>query len=199
MSGVGTSLISSGAGATVSTALGIAEYYQGKKMLKKADELAAQTQRPTYGIPSSIQAYMTDSQRLAAQGMPEQERQRYLDQIARNQAYTIAASSGRGGMLQGISQANMAANDANANLLVMDNQQRQQNIQNLQSARLNYAGYQDKQFAYNLDQPYQDNAAAVRALRAAGDQAQYAGAQTVANAGSNFAGQAGSALSTINT
>ena len=42
-------------------------------------------------------------------------------------------------------------------------------------------------------------AAAIRALKGAGEQAKYAGAQTVANAGSNFAGQAGTALNTIDT
>ena len=146
--------------------LGAVEYYNANKQKKKAEALAKENaaNRPTYNIPSSIEAYMTDAQRMAAQGMPEEQRQRYLQQIARTQAYGIAANSSRGGMIQGVAQSQMAANDANANLLTMDNQQRQQNIQNLQGARLNYAGYQDKAFGYNQDMPYQQTAATIRAL-----------------------------------
>lgn len=197
--GAGTSLISSGAGASVTTAMGIAQYLEGKKQLKKAAELEAQTHRPTYEIPASVQAYLSTAQKLALQGMPEQERQLYLDQINRNAAYSIAGNSDRGAGLQGVAMANQQMNDANGNLLAMDSQQRMANINSLQQARLAYGLYEDQAFEYNENQPYQLNAAAVRALKASGEQAKYAGAQTVANAGSNFAGQAGTALNTIDT
>lgn len=197
--GAGTSLITSGAGATVTTALGIAEYYEGKKMLKKAAELEAQTERPVYEIPASVQAYLTTAQKQALQGMPEQQRQLYLDQIQRNASFAIAGNVDRSAGLQGVSAASQSLNDANANLLAMDNQQRQANIDKLQQARLTYGIYEDQAFDYNENQPYQLKAAAVRALKGAGEQAKYAGAQTVANAGSNFAGQAGTAMNTIDT
>jgi hypothetical protein len=197
--GAGTSLISSGAGATVSTAMGIAMYYEGKKMQEKAEQLSktSAAQRPTYVIPESMQQYLTSAQKTALQGMDEQSRQRYLDQIARNASYAISANVDRSSGLQGVSAANTTMNEANANLMIMDEQQRRQNQAALQAARLNYAGYEDKAFAYNKDQPYQDMAAAIRALKAAGEQAKYAGAQTVANAGTTFAGQAGSALQSM--
>lgn len=197
--GAGTSLISSGGGSTVTTAMGIAQYLEGKKQLKKAAELEAQTQRPTYEIPASVQAYLSTAQKMALEGMPEQERQLYLDQINRNASYSIAGNVDRNVGLQGVSAANANMNDANANLLAMDSQQRMQNINALQQARLAYGLYEDQAFEYNKNQPYQLNAAAVRALKASGEQAKYAGAQTVANAGSNFAGQAGTALNTIDT
>lgn len=197
--GAGTSLITSGAGATVTTALGIAQYLEGKKQLKKAAELEAQTVRPTYEIPASVQAYLSTAQKMALQGMPEEQRQLYLDQINRNAAYSIAGNVDRNAGIQGVSAANANMNDANANLLAMDSQQRVANIDKLQQARLAYGLYEDQAFEYNQNQPYQLNAAAVRALKASGEQAKYAGAQTVANAGSNFAGQAGTALNTIDT
>lgn len=199
--GAGTSLISSGSGATVSTAMAVVMYLEGKKMEEEANELAktAAAQRPLYGIPESVQRGLSIQQRQALQGMDEQSRQRYIDQISRNQSYAIAGNVDRGAGLQGVAQANMAMNDANANLATMDNQQRQQNISNYVQGLNNYGQYEDKAFAYNKDQPYQDMAAAIRALKGAGEQAKYAGAQTVANAGSNFAGQAGTALQTIDT
>ena len=197
MAGAGTSLIASGAGATVTTALGIAEYLEGKKMLKKANELERQTQRPTYEIPLSVQAYMSTAQKMALSGLPERERQIYLDQINRNAANSLSANAGRNLGLQGVAAANATLNDANANLLSMDSQQHLANIDKLQQARLAYGAYEDQAFEYNKNQPYQLNAAAVRALKGAGEQAKYAGAQTVANAGSNFAGQAGTALQTV--
>jgi len=197
--GAGTSLISSGAGATVSTVMGIAEYLEGKKQLKKAAELEAQTQRPTYEIPQSVQSYLSTAQKMALTGLPEEQRQLYLDQINRNAAYSISGNVDRNVGLQGVAAANANLNDANANLLAMDSQQRIANIDKLQQARLAYGLYEDQAFEYNQNQPYQLNAAAVRALKASGEQAKYAGAQTVANAGSNFAGQAGTALNTIDT
>lgn len=197
--GAGTSLIASGAGSTVTTAMGIIEYYEGKKQLEKAAELEAQTVRPTYEIPKSVQAYMSTAQQMALQGLPEEQRQLYLDQINRNASYSIAGNVDRNVGLQGVAAANSSLNDANANLLAMDSQQRIANQDKLQQARLAYGLYEDQAFEYNQNQPYQLNAAAVRALKASGEQAKYAGAQTVANAGSNFAGQAGTALNTIDT
>jgi hypothetical protein len=199
--GAGTSLISSGSGATVTTAMAVVMYLEGKKMEEEANELAKSeaAQRPIYGIPESVQKSLSLQERQALVGMPEDQRKRYLDQIARSQAYAISGGVDRGYGLQGIAQANMAMNDANANLLTIDNQQRQQNINNYIQGLNNYGAYEDKAFAYNKDQPYQDMAAAIRALKGAGEQAKYAGAQTVANAGSNFAGQAGTALNTVDT
>ena len=201
MAGAGTSMIASGAGSTTSTAMAVVMYLEGKKMQEEAAELekTAAAQRPLYGVPESVQKALSIQQRMALQGMDEQSRQRYIDQIMRNQSYAIAGNVDRGAGLQGVAQANTAMNDANANLLTMDNQQRQQNINNYVQGLNAYGQYEDKMFAYNKDQPYQDMAAAIRALKGAGEQAKYAGAQTVANAGSNFAGQAGSALQTIDT
>jgi hypothetical protein len=194
-------MIASGSGATVSTAMAVVMYLEGKKMEEEAMELekSAAAQRPIYGIPESVQKALSIQQKMALQGMDEQSRQRYIDQITRNQGYAIAGNVDRGAGLQGVAQANMLMNDANANLLVMDNQQKQQNIANYVQGLNNYGQYEDKAFAYNKDAPYQDMAAAIRALKGAGEQAKYAGAQTVANAGSNFAGQAGTAMQTIDT
>ena len=199
--GAGTSLISSGSGATVTTTMAVVMYLEGKKMEEEAKELAKTqaAQRPTYATPQAVQEALAIQEGMAGQGMSEQQRQRYTDQILRNQAYALGAGVERGYGLQGVAQANMALNDAQANLLTMDNQQRQQNINNYIQGLNQYGQYQDKEFAYNKDQPYQDMAAAIRALKGAGEQAKYAGAQTVANAGSNFAGQAGTALNTIDT
>ena len=164
----------------VSVGTAIYQGYEANKQKKKAEELAKNTQRPTYQIPSAVEQYMSDAQKKAAQGMSEQSRQRYIDQIARNSAYAVAGNVGRQEGLQGVSAANMAMNEANANLMVMDEQQRQRNQEALQAARLNYAGYEDKAFAYNKDMPYQDNAAAIRALQQGAAQSEAAAVSTLA-------------------
>lgn len=165
----------------VSVGVALYENYEAKKQREKAEALAKNTKRPTYQIPSAVEQYMSEAQKKAAQGMSEQSRQRYIDQIARNAAYAVAGNVGRQEGLQGVSAANVAMNDANANLMLMDEQQRQRNQEALQAARLNYAGYQDKAFAYNKDMPYQDAAAAVRALQQGAAQSEAAAVSTLAS------------------
>lgn len=183
---------SSMAGASVQGTMGIIQGVIGYYQRKKAAEMEKSLVRPTLDIPDTMQGYMTDLQKRAYQGMPEEQRQRYLDNIARAQAYGIAASAGRGGMLQGVAQSQMAANDANANLATMDAQARMQNQSNYSNAQLNYANFQNdkylKEFEYNKNQPYQNKAAAIRAMYGAGMQNGAQGLQTVADSGATFAG-----------
>lgn len=173
-------------------AMGVIGYYQRKKAAEMEKDLV----RPEIEIPDYMQPYLTQAQKMAMQGMPEQQRQRYLDQIARSASYAIAGNVNRGEGLQGVSAANMAMNDANADLMMRDSQQRLANIANYQNAQLNYAGFLNdkylKEFEYNKNQPYQNKAAAIRALYGAGMQNGAAGLQTVADSGATVAGAQGS-------
>lgn len=161
--------------------LGAVEYYNANKQKKKAEALAKENEsnRPTYAIPSSIESYLTDAQKEAAMGMPEDVRQRYLDQIKRTTAYALQSGVRTGGGIQGVSAAQMNMNDANANLATMDAQAIEQHKANLAAAKLNYAPYQDKAFAYNKDMPYQNNALAIRSLLGASEQNKNTALQTV--------------------
>lgn len=193
MESSGITSIAGGATQGVSgIAMGVIGYYQRKKAAEMEKDLV----RPELAIPDYMSGYVNDAQKQALQGLPEEQRQRYLDQINRTAAYAIAGNVDRGAGLQGVSNASMALNDANANLLTMDAQQRQQNIANYQNAQLNYANFKgnkfDREFAYNQDEPYRNKAAAIRALYGAGMQNGAAGLQTVADSGATLAGGQGS-------
>ena len=173
-------------------AMGVIGYYQRKKAAEMEKDLV----RPELSVPDYMQGYISSAEKMALQGLPEAQRQLYLDQINRNAAYALAGNVERGAGLQGVSAANMNMNDANANLLAMDNQQRQQNIANYQNAQLNYGNFQSekfsREFAYNQDEPYRNKTNAIRAMYGAGMQNGASGLQTVADSGATFAGGQGS-------
>ena len=175
-------------------AMGVIGYYQRKK----AAEMEKNLVRPELNVPDYLQGYMTEAERQSQVGLPEAQRQRYIDQINRNATYSIAGNLDRNVGLQGVSAANAQLNDANANLLTMDAQARMQNQANFQNAQLNYGNFKNdkfsREFAYNQDEPYRNKAAAIRALYGAGMQNGAAGLQTVADSGATLAGGQGSGM-----
>lgn len=141
---------------------------------------ANRLERPEYKIPEAIEANMTQAQRLAFQGMPDEQKQEFLQSIQRQSASSMQGLSDRKAGIGAISALNQQAQDSMLKLTSMDTQQRMQNINALMDMRTKYAEYSDKQFMLNQLQPFQQEMAAAQ-------QFQSAGLQNIASATSGFA------------
>ena len=149
--------------AAVQLGTGIYQTYQGNK-------LANSMERPDYSIPQEVLDNLTDSQIQALRGLPEEQRQQYMDNIMRSAQTSISALGDRKGGLAGMSGVQQQQNDAYKNLLSIDAQKREENERNLQATRNTVAGYRDKEFQTNEMKPFEDTMAAATGMQGAGIQ-----------------------------
>jgi hypothetical protein len=149
--------------AVVQAGTGIYQAYQGNK-------LANSMERPDYSIPQEVLDNLTDSQIQALRGLPEEQRQQYMENIMRSAQTSISALGDRKGGLAGMSSVQQQQNDAYKNLLSIDAQKREENERNLQATRNTMSEYKDKQFQMNEMQPFQDTMAAAEGMQGAGIQ-----------------------------
>jgi hypothetical protein len=183
--GLGTAaLIGAGTQAVSGLVSGISGLFQ----TARAKKLARENQRPIYGIPQEILANQQLAQQAANVGMPSQEYAQAQKNINQSQANALNAAQGRGGALASIGAIQGQSNQALANLDAQSAAMRMQNIRGLMNANTQLADYRDKAFDYNQAQKYQENAAAARALQAAGQQNINQGIQGVLGAGATIAG-----------
>ena len=149
--------------AVVQAGTGIYQTFQGNK-------LANSMERPDYSIPQEVLDNLTDSQIQALRGLPEEQRQQYMDNIMRSAQTSISALGDRKAGLAGMSGVQQQQNDAYKNLLSMDAQKREENERNLQATRNTMSEYKDKAFQTNEMQPFQDTMAAAEGMQGAGIQ-----------------------------
>jgi hypothetical protein len=153
--------------AGVSAATGLLSGITGLFQKHRANQLEKQNVRPMYNIPQNINDNLAIAKSQANQGLPQYLRD--LQNIGRNQNVTINTAQDRRGGLGAISQIQQGTNDANLNLDVKDAAYRIANMRNLMAQNQVYANYLDKQWDWNNKQKYLENAAAVRAMRTAGN------------------------------
>lgn len=158
----------------------------------KGNQLAAQNTRPKYEIPNEVFQNLSDAQRMAIQGMPEQQRQNYINDLQRNAQQSLNQMGSRQAGLAGLGVLNQNQNDAYAKLLGMDAQQRMANMQQLQQVRSQTADYRDKAFDLNQMQPYANRYAEAQAMQNAGNQNMMGGIQSATQMGGQAANAAGS-------
>jgi hypothetical protein len=120
--------------------------------------------RPTYEIPDEVKQNLTQAQLNAIEGMPEDVRNRYIDQLTRTMATGLQALGDRRAGIAGVASLARTATDANRDIASMDAQQRQQQEQILMQQRQNMANYKDKAWGWNEQQKYLEQAAAKQAL-----------------------------------
>jgi hypothetical protein len=160
---VGMGSINGWAAGAATTALGLHQYYKGKRMRDK-------NKRPTYEIPQEIQQNLSQAQQMALQGIPEEQKQQYLTNLQRGSAQALASSGSRRGGLAGIAGINQQQNDAYGNLMSMDAQARFQNQGVLMGQRQAMADYRDQAFQVNKMNPYYEKEAEGLAMQGAGQQ-----------------------------
>lgn len=142
---------------------GLHQYYNGKKMEKN-------NKRPTYEIPDEVKQNLSQAQQMALQGLPEEQKQQFLSNIERGQAFGMSQIGSRKGGLAGVAAMNQNANDAYGNLMSMDAQARMQNQGVLMNQRQNMADYKDQAFQVNKMNPYYEVQARAEAMKGAGVQ-----------------------------
>lgn len=147
----------------VQAGIGIYQTYKG-------NQLAKNNIRPKYEIPDVIKQQLNTAELQAIEGLPEQQRQNYIDSMLQQYTTAISASNDRRGGLSSIASLQNSMNDSNKNLLAMDAQARQNNINSLQNTRSNYATYVDKQFELNQLNPFMEKAQAAQAMKGSGMQ-----------------------------
>lgn len=146
----------------------------------KGNQMAKDNVRPTYTIPDEIKQNLTQSDQMALEGLPDAQKQQYIQNIQRSQQLGLNSLSDRKAGLSGIEGIVQSGNDAAGNLLSLDSTARRQNQILAMQQGQNLANYKDKAFDYNKNQPYQNTAAAARALQGAGLQNIAGGLGTIA-------------------
>jgi hypothetical protein len=157
------------------TAIGLGtgayQWYKGNKMEKEAV-------RPFYEPPAEIKNYLSAAEVSSLQGLPEEQRQQYIDNVMRQVQSGMYNASSRASGLNAIGSTMAAANDANRDLLSADAGARIQNRDKLQEARRVYSDFEDKAFKINELDPYEFTMNKAQALQGAGMQNIMGGANT---------------------
>ncbi len=166
-------------GAIVGGLIGAGQSAYGIYQKHKADQLAATNIRPTYKIPQGIQDNLTQAQQMALEGLPEEQKTQYLNNLQRAQSFGLNSISERRGGLAGLSGIVQQGNDASMNLLSADSAARRSNQSTLFNARTQLANFGDKAFQFNQADNYYENAAAARGLAGAGLQNVWGGLGTI--------------------
>ena len=123
----------------------------------QADEAAKN--RPVYEIPKEITENLTQAQQQSLQGLPEEQKQQYIENIQRGSAQSLAASQSRKGGLSGITAINQQQGQAYNQMLSMDAQARAQNQRALMQQKGVMADYRDQAFQFNVVNPYYEKIA----------------------------------------
>jgi len=173
-------MISNWAGGGATTTLGAAQLAYGLYQQKK-------NKRPEYTIPPEIQANLNQGEQAALQGMPEEQKQQYINNLQRSQAFSLSQMGSRKAGLAGVAAINQQGADAYGNLLSMDTQAKMANQDKLYGLRQNMADYKDQAFQINKSNPYYEKTAQNNALIGAGMQNVSQGFQA-GNSGGDFSG-----------
>jgi len=136
--------------------------------------------RPEYQIPDEIEKNMSEAELMSYYGMPDAQKQQYMQNIQRAGQQALAGVADRKGGLGMVSTIQQSQQDSYMNLLSADVQQRMQNIQNAQQQRNVMAQFKDKAFDINEMQPYQQSYAEAQALIGSGMQNVMGGVSTAA-------------------
>jgi hypothetical protein len=183
MAGDASGMISQWAGGGAQTTLGAAQMAYG---LYKAKH----NKRPTYEIPQEAQQNLNLAKQQAMEGLPEEQKQAYLDNLNRSAGYSLSNMTSRRGGLAGLGQIDQQMNQGYGNLLAMDSQARQQNIGRVFEQNQNMANYRDQAFQFNKVNPYYETLAESQALQGAGMQNIGSGFNSGAGASMNYGGGA---------
>jgi len=150
---------------------GIAKNYVGHKQRERGLAMEQELgDRPEYQIPQEIQANLTDAQLMAAEGLPAEQKQLYMENMARVTAGGLRGLSDRKAGISGVEALAQNERDSARSLAAMDAEARMSNRRFLQDVRSDMAGYRDKEFQINEYDPYREDIDYARALQGGGIQ-----------------------------
>lgn len=146
----------------IKSTTGILQFLEGRKRARES--------RPMREIPQEVIQNLNQAQQLALEGMPEEQRNLFLQDIQRNQNQSVAQLGDRRAGIAGIPQIYQAQNDALNRLAVQDSQMRLANMQNLQGQRAEMGRQRDTQFQLNEFEPFLNRMRMAEGLIGAGMQ-----------------------------
>lgn len=150
-------------------ATGLISGIMGGSELKKAKALEAENARPTETVPQGVLDATALARHMANMGMPAEQYNQILQQIQRGGTTALASARDRRSSLDVTSTVQQAMNDAQLSLGAKSSEMKQQNQQTLISTLQNLGSWQDKIWQWNSGQKFMENAAAIRALKGAGN------------------------------
>lgn len=139
-----------GLGAWASIGVGVGEYEEGKAKLEALEAKG----RPKYQIPDEVYQDLSHSQRMALEGLPEEQKKQYVENIQAGTQLGLEASGTRQSGLTGISDLYAGQVEAYRSVLAQDVAARQANQEELIDQRGIVAGQKAQQFQINELQPY---------------------------------------------
>lgn len=113
---------------------------------------------PDYDIPQEVYQNMTDAEHWALQGLPEAQRQNYIDQISQQGATALAQSGSRKSGMGMIASIAETKRQGSRELLGMDAAARAKNQEMLYSARNAMTQQKGIQQQWSLDKVNQERA-----------------------------------------
>ena len=133
--------------AAVKTGTGIAQFLAGRKALRE-------TKRPMRQIPQEVIANLTQAQVQALEGMPEEQRNLFIQDMQRSQQQAVRGLADRRAGIAGIPQLYQGELDSLNRLAMQDSQMRLQNQNLLTAQRAEMGRQMDTQFQLNEYEPF---------------------------------------------
>lgn len=133
--------------AAVKTGTGIAQFLAGRKALRE-------NKRPMRQIPQEVIANLTQAQIQALEGMPEEQRNLFIQDMQRSQQQAVRGLADRRAGIAGIPQLYQGELDSLNRLAMQDSQMRLQNLNNLTAQRAEMGRQRDTQFQLNEYEPF---------------------------------------------
>lgn len=167
---------------------GIYKTIAGARQAKRGKDILKNLVRPTYTRPGEVTQALNLAERNYLNGMPGAN-------IAENRIGTSSATamgtatqgaSSSADVLDAATRINLNENNALNDLAVQEANFKQNALGGYLGELHNNATYADKEFDYNLNQPYQQKAAEASALIGAGNQNIYSGVSDIAGLGTNL-------------
>jgi len=161
--GLMTSGIASAASGLISGITGLFQKHKANKLLSRLN-------RPQYTIPNEVMQNQKQAELNARQGLPSEQYQQGMQNIARQQNTALQRASDRRGGLLAVAGTQQMGNDASLNLDVANANARLKNQNTLYGINNQVAGYKDKAFQINQMQPYEQDRSYALGLLGAGNQ-----------------------------
>lgn len=157
-------------GALVLGGIAAVKGVSGLLQKRKANQLAKANTRPTYTIPQEYLDNAALAKQMSQVGLPQQQYNNTVNGINRNLAVGIGALGRSSNPTGSIASIVRGANDAQLGLDAQDAAARMNNQRLFMNQNAILGNQRLAQQQWNQFGRYQENAAAARALRAAGDQ-----------------------------
>lgn len=161
---------SGGAGGIANIAGGLVSGVAGFFQRRSAKKMLNSLQRPGYTIPEEVKRSQKMAEMSALEGLPQQQYNKAMQNIQRQQSNAMSAASDRRSALMALPASQQAATDATLNLDVADANARMQNQKTLYGQNAIMGQYKDKAFQINQMQPFQEKQQYAQSLLGAGNQ-----------------------------